>query len=163
LQSFGEESLVFQFVIKYIKIKIYRIIIMPVVLYMSETWPLIMKEGRRLRVFEKRVLRRIFGLKGNEVTGESGKLGNEELHDLHSSSNVIRVMKSRRMRWAEHVAHLGRREVRTGFRWGNLRDRNNLEDQSLDGRLILRWIFRKCDGDTEWLIWFRIARSGKHF
>jgi hypothetical protein len=66
-----------------------------------------LKEGRRLRVFENRVLRRIFGLKRDEVTGEWRKLHNEELIDIYSSSNIDRVIKSRRRKWEGHVALLG--------------------------------------------------------
>jgi hypothetical protein len=78
------------------KIKIYRIIILPVVLYGCETWSLKMMEERRLRVFENRVLRRIFGPKRHGVTGEWRRLHNEELNDLYSSPNIIRVIKSRK-------------------------------------------------------------------
>ena len=94
---------------KYIKIKIYRNIILPVVLYGSETWSLIWKEERRLRVFGNRVLR-IFGSKRDEVTGEWRKLRNEELNDLYSSPKIVRVIQSRRMRWAGHVACMGERK-----------------------------------------------------
>jgi hypothetical protein len=66
-----------------------------------------LREERRLRVFENRVLRRIFGPKGDEVTGEWRKHHNEEIHDLYSSPNIVRVIKSRRMRWAGHVARMG--------------------------------------------------------
>jgi hypothetical protein len=83
---------------KNVKIKIYRIIILPVVLYGCESWSLTLREERRLRVFENRVLRRLFGLKKGEVTGERSKLHNKELNDLYSSPNIIRVIKSRRMR-----------------------------------------------------------------
>jgi hypothetical protein len=89
------------------KIKIYGTIILPVVLYGCETWSLTLMEEHRLRVFENRVLRRIFGSKRDEVTGEWRRLQNEELNDLYSSPNIIRVIKSRRMRWAEHVARMG--------------------------------------------------------
>jgi len=82
------------------KIKIYRTVILPVVLYGCETWSLTLREERRLRMFENRVLRRIFGPKRDEVTGEWGKLHNGELNDLYSSPNIVRVIKSRRMRWA---------------------------------------------------------------
>jgi hypothetical protein len=83
---------------KNIKIRIYRAIILPLVLYGCETWSLTLREERRLRVFENRVLRRIFGKKRDEVTGNWRKLHNEALHNLYSSPSRIRVIKSRRMR-----------------------------------------------------------------
>jgi len=82
---------------------------LPLVLYGYETWSLTLREERRLRVFENRVLRRIFGLKRDEVTGEWSKLHNEELNDLYSSRNIFRVIRKRRMRWTGHVACLGER------------------------------------------------------
>ena len=82
---------------KNLKIKTYRTIILPVVLYGCETWSLILREERRLRVFENRVLRRVFGPKRDEVTGEWRKLYNEELRDLDTLPNIVRVVKSRRM------------------------------------------------------------------
>jgi hypothetical protein len=84
-------------------------IILPVVLYGCETWPLTVREEHKLRVFENRVSRRIFGSKRDGVTGGWRKLYNEELHNLYSSSSIIRIIKSRRMRWAGHVARRGRR------------------------------------------------------
>jgi len=92
----------------------HRHIILPVVLYGCETWSLTLREEHRLRVFENRVLRRIFGPKRDEVTGEWRKLHNEELHILYSSPNIIRQIKSRRMRWAGHVARMGEESVQ-GF------------------------------------------------
>ena len=83
---------------KNLKIKIYRIIILPVVLHRCETWSLILREERALRVFENRVLRRVFGPKREELTREWRKLINEELRDLYSLPNIVRVVKSRRMR-----------------------------------------------------------------
>jgi hypothetical protein len=97
------------------KIKIYRNIILPVILYGCETWSLKLREKRRLSVFENRVLRRIFGSKRDEVTGEWRKHHKKELNDLYSSHNILRVIKSRRMRWAWHVAWMGRREACIGF------------------------------------------------
>jgi hypothetical protein len=88
------------------KVKIYKTIILPVVLYGCETWSLTLREEHRLRVFEKRVLRRIFGPKRDEVTGEWRKLHNEELHILYSP-NIIRQIKSIRMRLVGHVACMG--------------------------------------------------------
>jgi len=76
-----------------------------------------LRDERRLRVFEKRTLRRIFGPKMDEVTGEWRKLHNDELNDLYSSPNIIWVIKSRRMRCAGHVARMGRGEAYTGFWW----------------------------------------------
>jgi len=92
-----------------LKIKIHKTIIFPVVLYECETWSLTLRDKRRLRVFENRVLRRIFGPRRDEVPGEWRKLHNEELNDLHSLLNIARVMKSRRIGWAGHVARMGER------------------------------------------------------
>jgi hypothetical protein len=89
-----------------VKVKIYKTIILPAVLYWCETWFLILMDEHRLRVFENRVLRRIFGPKGDEVTEEWRKLHNEELHIFYSSPNIIRHIKSRRMMWEGHVARM---------------------------------------------------------
>jgi hypothetical protein len=90
-------------------LKIYRTIIVPVVLYGCETWSLTLREERRLRVFENRVLRRVFWPKRDEVTGQWGKLHYGELNDLYSSPSIVRVIKSRRMRWVGHVVHIRER------------------------------------------------------
>jgi len=92
---------------KNLKIKIYRAVILPVVLYGCETWSLTLREERKLRVFENRVLRKIFGPRRDEVMGEWWRMHNEELNDLYSSPNIVRVLKSRRMKWAGHLSHMG--------------------------------------------------------
>jgi len=99
---------------KNLKIKIYRTIILPVVLYGFETFSLTLREERRLRVFENRALRRIFRPKRDEVTGEWRKLHNKELNNLYSSPKIVRVKKSRRNRWAGHVERM--RERRCVYR-----------------------------------------------
>jgi hypothetical protein len=85
-----------------------------VVLYGCETWSITVREKHRLRGFENGVLRRIFGPKRDEKTGDCRKLHNEVLHNLYSSPNVIRMIKSRRTRWAGHVARMG--EHRNAYR-----------------------------------------------
>jgi hypothetical protein len=90
-----------------VKVKIYKTINLTGGLYGCETWSVTLREEHRLRVFENRVLRRIFGPRRDEVTGEWRKLHNEELHNLYSSADIIKQVKSRRMRWAGHVARMG--------------------------------------------------------
>ena len=96
---------------KNLKIKIYRTIILSVVLYGCETWSLTLREERKLRVFENLVLRKIFGSKSEEVKGEWRRLHNEKLNDLYSSPNIVWVIKSIRMRWTGHVACMGEDRV----------------------------------------------------
>jgi hypothetical protein len=103
----------FHLISKSLKIKIYRHVIFTVVLYGCETWSLTLWEEHRLRFFENRVLR-IFGPK-REEDGSWRKLHNDKLHSLYYSSNIIMVIKSRRMRWAGHGARMGRGEVFLGF------------------------------------------------
>jgi hypothetical protein len=92
------------------KIRVYRIKILPFVLYGCETLSVILREERRLRLFENRVLRRIFDHKRDEVTGECSKLHNEELSDMHSSKNIVRLIKSRRIRWPGKEACMRKKE-----------------------------------------------------
>jgi hypothetical protein len=102
------------FLSKNLKIEIHRTLILPVILNGCETWLLTLTEERWLR-FENRVLRRIFGPKRDEVTGEWRKLHYEELNDIYSSLTKVRVIKSRIMRWSGHVARMGREETHTGL------------------------------------------------
>jgi hypothetical protein len=108
LLSFSPKYFVFPSHIKNLKIKIYKTVILSVVPYGCETWSLTLGEEHRLRVFENRMLRRIFGPKRKE-DGSWRKLHNDELHNLYSSPNVVMVIKSKRMRWAGHVALMGER------------------------------------------------------
>jgi len=115
-----------------------------------------------LRVFENRVLRRILGPKRDEVTGEWRKLHNKELNELYSSPNIVWVIRSRRIRWAGHVARMGERR---GLYRGLVGkpEREHLGDPGVDGRIILRWIFRKWDvGIWTELSWLRIGTGGGH-
>jgi hypothetical protein len=105
LLPFCPEPSVFSSAVKNLNIRIYTTISLPVVLYGHETWSLTLREQHRLRVFENRVLRRIFGPKRDEVRWR--KLHNEELRDLYSSPSIIRKIKLRRMRWVGHVARMG--------------------------------------------------------
>jgi hypothetical protein len=106
LLLFSPKSFVFPFQIKDLTIKIYKTVILPVVLYGCETWSLTLREEHRLRVFENRVLRRIFGPK-REEDGSWRKLHNGELHSLYSSPDIVKVIKSRRLSWTGHVARIG--------------------------------------------------------
>ena len=107
------------------------------------------------------VLRRIFGPRRDEVTGEWRRLHNEDLNDLYSSPNIVRVKIPRRKRWAGHVARMGEERGRTGSWWGNLRERDHWGDLGVDGWIILDWISRRWDVGT-WAVlgWPRIWTGG---
>jgi len=120
---------------------------LPVVLYGYETWSLKLWEERRLRVFENRVLRRIFVPKRDEVTGEWRKIHNEELNDLHSSHNIVRMINSK-MRWAGHAACMAKRRVLYRVLLGKT------EREGPTGRPRLLW-------EERW-IWLRIETGGGH-
>ena len=101
-----EKILSFHLLSKKLKVSTYKTSILSVVLYSCETWSLMLREEHRLRVFKNKVLRKIFWAKRDEITGEWRKLHNAELHSLYSSPNIIRTLKSRRLRWAGHVARM---------------------------------------------------------
>jgi hypothetical protein len=94
-------------------------------------------------VFENRVLRRIFGSRRDEVMGGWTKLHNEELHNLYCSPSIIRIIKSRRMRWMGNVARMGRRGMHIRFWWESQKERYHWEDVDVGGRIILRWILER--------------------
>jgi hypothetical protein len=132
-----------------------------VVLYGCETWSLTLRDGHRLRVFENRVLRRIFGPKSDEVVGGWRTLRNEELHNLYWSPSLIRNVKSRSMRWAGHVARTGRNAYRilVGKPEGKRplgRPRRRWEDN-------IKMDLRGREDRVLWtgLIWFGIGTSGR--
>ena len=149
---------------KNLKMKIHRTIILPIVLYGCETWSLKLREERRLRVFENMVLRRIFGPRRDEVTGDWRRLHNEELNDLYTSPNIVRVIQSRRMRWTGHVAPMGEeRGVYGVLVGGNRRERDHWGDLGVDGWIILGWISRRWNvGIWIGLGWPRIETGGGH-
>jgi hypothetical protein len=137
-----------------VKIKIYKTIILPVILYGCETWSLTLRKKHRLRVFENRVLRRVFGPTRDEVTGGWRKLHNEELHGLYSSPSIVRVIKARRMRWAGNVARIGEVTGAHNILVGRLEGRRPL------GRPRRRWEdnitmdLREIGfGDVDWIHW----------
>jgi hypothetical protein len=106
-------------------------------------------EEHILRVFENRVLRRIFGPKRDEVTGEWRKFHNEELHNLYSSPDIIRLVKSRRMRWAGHVERRGEDRKVYKVLVGSPKERDHLEDQGVGGKMGSEWIL----GRVAWGVW----------
>jgi len=124
---------------------------------------LTLRKERRLRVFENRVLRRVFGLKRDEVTGEWRKLHNGELSDLYSLPNIVRVVKSKRMRWAGHVARMGKGRGVYRVLVGRPEGKRPLERPRRRWGIILRWIFKKWEGvgRTGWS-WLRIGTGGGH-
>jgi hypothetical protein len=146
---------------KNLKFRIHRTIIFRVVLYECETWSLTLKEERRLRMFENRVLRRLFGPERDDVTGEWRKLYNDKLNGLYSVPNILRVIKSRRMRLAGHVARIGQGRGVFKFWWGILREGDLWGDPGIDGWIILASIFKKWDvGVRTGFGWLRIGRGG---
>ena len=136
---------------------------MPLVLYGCETLSLTLRDERRVRVFEKRMLRRIFGPKRDEVTAEWRKLHIEELNVLWCSPNIVRMIKSRRMRWADRAASTGERRRLYRVLVRKSEGRYHFEDLGVDERVILRRIIRKWD-EGRWIgsSWLRIGTGGRH-
>ena len=148
---------------KNIKIKIYTSISLPVVLYGCDTWSLTLRVEHRLRVFENRLLYKIFGPKRDEVTRERRKLHNEELNYLYSSPKIVQVIKSRRTAWAGHVARMGERRGVYRVLVGQLEGKRPL------GRPRRRWENIKidlqevaCGGAWTGSSWLRIGTGGEH-
>jgi hypothetical protein len=120
-----------------VKIKINKTTIFLVVLYGCKTFSRILREEQRLRGFENRVLRRIFGPKGDEIIESCIKLHYEEIHNLYFSPSIIRMTKSRKMRLAGNAARIGAK------RWENQKDGEHWEDIDIDMKLILKLISEK--------------------
>jgi hypothetical protein len=133
-----------------VKVKIYKTIILPVV-YGCTSWFAALREEDRLKAFENRVLRRIFGPKRDEVTGEWRKLHSEELHILYSSQNTIRQIKSRRIRWPGHVARMGEEKRCTRFCWKSPKERDHSVDRGADGKTGSEWILGRLPGGVAWV------------
>jgi hypothetical protein len=123
---------------KNLKIKIYKTVVLSVMLYGCRTWTFTLREEQRLRVFENRVLRRIFGSK-REEDGSWRKLHNDELHSLYSSPNIVSVFKSRMMMWVGHVACMGEGRGVYGVLLGGPKARDHCEDLGIGGKITLRW------------------------
>ena len=121
------------------------------------------REERKLRVFDNSVVRKIFVPRRDEVTGEWRNLHNEELNDLYCSPNIVWVIKWRKMRWVGHVARMGERRGVYRVLVGKSEGRDHLRDPRVDGRIILRWIFKKWDmGAWTGSSWLRIGTGGGH-
>jgi hypothetical protein len=147
-----------------VKVKIYKTTILPVVLYGSETWSLTLREEHRLGMFENRVLRRRFGPKRDEVTGEWRKLHSGELHNLYSFLYIIRRIKSRRMKWARRVARVEQKRDVYKILVGELKGKSHSEGRGVYGRLGSIWTLERLAGMV-WsgFIWLRIGTGGGLF
>jgi hypothetical protein len=120
-----------------------------------------LREESRLRVFENRVLRRIFVPKRDAVRGEYRKLHNE-LNDLYSSPRFVRVITTRRMNWARYVTHIGERRGVYIVLVGKPEGKNHLDYLGINGRIILICNLGELDGAWSEMIWFRIGTGGGH-
>jgi hypothetical protein len=131
-------------------------------LYECETWSLKLREAHRLRVFENRVLRGIFGPKGDGVMGEWRNLHNGELHNLHSSLDIIRQIKSRLMRWGGGGMWQAweRGETCTGFWLESPKEKDHFKDLGVDGRMGSKWTLQRLVGGSGFT-WLRIGIIGR--
>jgi hypothetical protein len=148
---------------KNINTKIYSTIILPVDLYGCDTWSLISREEHRLKVFEYTVLRKMFGSMRDEVTGETRRLHNEEFHNLYCSPNIIRLIKSRRIKWAGHIAcmknrrgayriWMGKPDGRKPRERPRLRWDNNIEMDPQEAWWGMDYIDLAQDRDRSWVL-----------
>jgi hypothetical protein len=110
-----------------------------------------LREGCKLRVFENRLLKKILGPKRDEVTGEWRRLHKKQLHAQSCSPDIIRVIKSRRLKWAGHIALMGESSRACRVLMGKPEGINHLEDPGVDGKIILKWILEKSDGGIDWI------------
>jgi hypothetical protein len=155
----AENVLSFRLLAKNVKITIHDLKFLPVVLYGCEKWFLTLREEHRLKVFENRVLRNIYGPKRDEVTEDWRKLHNDKFQDFtpHQLQFGCSTQGDRRGMW--HIR--GRGEVHTGFWWGNQRKRGNLKALCVNGRIILKYILNKLDGRAcTGFIWLRRGKNG---
>jgi hypothetical protein len=125
---------------KNIKVRIYKIVILSAILYGCATFCLTLRDTHRLRLFENRMLRRMCGAKRDEETGGWRKLHNQELHNFYSSTGIIRMIKSRKMRWAGHVTRIGEKRIACIILVGKPEGRRPLEKPRRRCWTILKWI-----------------------
>jgi hypothetical protein len=147
---------------KNIETRMYKTVVLPLVLYGCETWSLTSREEHRLGMFENRVLKRIFGQRMNEGIGGRRRLHEEEPHYLYSSSSIVRIIKLRRMRWAELVARMVEKRNTYRLLVGKPEGRRHLRRPRHRWVDNVRMIFEMWDG-VMWtgLVWLRIGTGGE--
>jgi hypothetical protein len=118
---------------KYVKIKINKSSVLPLVLYWHQTWSPTLREENRLKAFENRVPMRIFWPKRDEMAGSLRTLHNDVFRNFYSSPSIIRITKSRKIRWAGYVTRLGKSGIHIGFWWEMQKEREHYEDLNISG------------------------------